>query len=286
MGQIDNELKNSSEKRSNKIYGIVAVVLCFFSVLFAIGYHIGNSKQSTTIKVADNGVCIPELEMQSDEVTSMTAFFMYNGRSYCICDGMFLEKTAIGSCLGTAYANINEWSETSNYIDFSGTVSGEVYSINGISTEFMLCLVSDSENCQVFMNNKGITLNSGSEIFEEYLHVSESIESVTYETQESWDNAQSDLQKYLIDANEQRIVLNQFVAALNDGEWMRMKDIPKSEDGRTDYDLQEYHVYIKLKTGVTIHLRLLEGGYVNLEGLNWVCVKVNEDVYTSLIEKF
>lgn len=284
MRQTDNGQNVSA--RNSIVYGIGVVVLCLFLIFFAIWYYTGSSKQSADIKVTDKGVYISELEVQPDKAASMTAFFMYDGRSYCLCDDMFLEKTAIGICLGTVSVSIGEWSDASKYIDFSGTVSGKVYAVKGISKKFMLCLVSDDGKKQVFINNKGIALKIGSEIFEKYLHVSEGVDCVTYETQESWDDAQGNTKEYLSSSNEKKIILNQFIEALNDGKWMRMEDIPKSKDGRTDYDLQEYHMYLKLKTGVTIHLRLLKGGYVNLEGLNWVCVKINKEVYTSLISNF
>lgn len=285
MRQIDNGQNVSARKRNSIVYGIGVVVLCLFFIFLAIWHYTGSSKQSTDIKVTDKGVYIPELEVQPDKAASMTAFFMYNGKSYCLCDDMLLEKTAIGSCLGTASVGIDEWKDASKYIDFSGTVSGKVYTVKGISKKFMLCLVADDGRKQIFINNKGIALNSGSEIFEKYLHVSEGVDCVTYETQESWDNAQGN-RKELGSSKEEKSIFNQFIGALNDGKWMRMEDIPKSKDGRTDYDLQEYHVYLKLKTGVTLHLRLLEGGYVNLEGLNWVCVKINKEVYVSFINNF
>ena len=47
---------------------------------------------------------------------------------------------------------------------------------------------------------------------------------------------------------------------------------------------QIYHLFFEMENGMQIHLRLFEGGYVNYDGINGICVKMDEQIFKELVE--
>ena len=66
-----------------------------------------------------------------------------------------------------------------------------------------------------------------------------------------------------------------------------MKEAPiQASDREMLIDQEEYHLYLNRKDGISIHLRLSQGGYVRYDGLMEVCVQIPEELYGDLLDLF
>lgn len=239
-------------------------------------------KTDNTISVTDNGVTIPKLKISISENSSanMIAFFIYQGRVYVQDEWLSNAHNLIGEHLGTATGSINEWTKKEDYVELSGSVYGDFYSVQGYDPSFMLCMSHDDGTVSTYVNNNGITLKYGSELFEDRLHIHDNLEKITYQTRNDWFYDTGITAELKLDSVE----IDAFLNALNSAEFMLLDDIPLNEDDLSVYDAKEiYHLFLKMKNGMIVHLRIFEGGYVNYDGINGICVKVDSEKFNEFI---
>ena len=245
--------------------------------------------QMNEAAMGQDGVTIPpaqfSLELISDPAvqSDMIGFFIYQGRTY-VQYGEWLEDNGmiVGEYLGTATGLIDEWTPSDGYVELAGSVSGDFYSVQGYDPAFILCMQLDDGRICTYICNTGITLQYGSELYEDRLHLSENYISVQYESRKSW--YFSDQKIYTLDTAGTE-VLNSFISALNAAEFMLSDDIPLDEEDSI-YDKEIYHMYFQMQNGMTVELRLFEGGYVSLQGIRDVCVQIPEETFASLVSLF
>ena len=239
-------------------------------------------KTDNTISVTDNGVTIPKLKISISENSSasMISFFIYQGRVYVHDEWLSNAHNLIGEHLGTATGSINEWTKKKDYVELSGSVYGDFYSVQGYDPSFMLCMSHDDGTVSTYVNNNGITLKYGSELFEDRLHIHDNLEKITYQTRNDWYYETGITDELELDSVE----IDAFLNALNSAEFMLLDDIPLNEDDLSVYDAKEiYHLFLEMKNGMIVHLRLFEGGYVNYDGINGICVKVDNQKFNEFI---
>ena len=239
-------------------------------------------KTDNTISVTDNGVTIPKLNISISENSSanMIAFFIYQGRVYVQDEWLSNAHNLIGEHLGTATGSINEWTKKEDYVELSGSVYGDFYSVQGYDPSFMLCMSHDDGTVSTYVNNNGITLKYDSELFEDRLHIHDNLEKITYQTRNDWFYDTGITAELKLDSVE----IDAFLNALNSAEFMLLDDIPLNEDDLSVYDAIEiYHLFLKMKNGMIVHLRIFEGGYVNYDGINGICVKVDSEKFNEFI---
>ena len=225
-----------------------------------------------------------------NSAADMIAFFIYEGRSYVEYDRLRDANVLVGEYVGTSIGMIDEWTSEDGYVDFAGSVAGDFYTVNGYDPSFMLCMKDEDGATWIFINNNGITLKTGADLFEKMLGLSSSdsdtvgvknCTKVKYQTRYDWFNSIGE--PLPVEGHAEDI--SAFIDALNEGEFMLFSDIPLDEGNDNVYDGKEiYHLYFEMENGMTIHLRLFEGGYVNFDGIRDVCVKVDEHVFDGLIE--
>lgn len=240
-------------------------------------------KTDNTISVTDNGVTIPKLKISISENSSacMISFFIYQGRVYVHDEWISNAHNLIGEHLGTATGSINEWTKKGDYVELSGSVYGDFYSVQGYDPSFMLCMSHEDGAISTYVNNNGITLKYGSELFEDRLHIHDNLEKITYQTRNDWFYDTDITAELKLDSVE----IDAFLNALNSAEFMLLDDIPLNEDDLSVYDAKEiYHLFLEMKNGMIVHLRLFEGGYVNYDGINGICVKVDNKAFERFIE--
>ena len=75
--------------------------------------------------------------------------------------------------------------------------------------------------------------------------------------------------------------LSDFLEAIDEAEFL-----PSDQVQPSLVDLEEYHFYLELTNGTTVHLRLSEGGYVRYQGLWDVCVQIPPEIYQALCVQF
>ena len=241
--------------------------------------------------IPDNFVCcdyciyIPPLEIgtPSDVMASdMIGFFIYEGRIYVEYDpGEMAGQVEIGEYIGRTDGSIDEWTDEEGYVDFAGSVSGDFYTVKNFDPRFMLAANVYDDVYLYYINDNGITLDSGADLFEHRLHMKGHVSEVSYMTRYNWYYSTGISEA--LDPSENSEV-ESFVNALNRSRFMHTKDIPLTNGATNIYDgLEAYHLYIKLDNGFTVHLRLFNGGYVMFDGMDSVCVKVDTEKFESFV---
>lgn len=230
-----------------------------------------------------SGVVIPKMKVEikngSAEI-DMMAFFIYQGRSYVQYEWFEEEVNFVGEYLGTATGSIDEWTKPDDYVELSGSISGDFYEVKGFAPAFMLCMKYEDGSVSTYVNDNGITLTTGADLFEERLHLAGNYHAVSYQTREDWYHS-TGVTYELDDTGMQ--VAERFVAALNESPFMLTSDVPLDEDETNIYDREIYHMFFYMDNGMTVQLRLYEGGYVRFQGIMEACVQVNESIFDEMI---
>lgn len=240
------------------------------------------------VTVPEEGVAIPPRKIVAPDgrsETLMVAFFIYQGRCYEFYDFADLSENLVGEYLGTATGTIDEWTDRDEYVELSGSVQGDFYSVNGYDPAFMLCM-KRGEKIELFICNNGITLRDGSDLYEDRLHLAEKYRSVTYESQDSWYNSKGKLRPLDSAGNQ---ALTDFINALNVAELIPRQEVPYDRDKDAEavsvFDSCLYHLYFTMEDGVTVHLRLIEGGYVFFNGILDVAAQIPAEAFEPLIQQ-
>lgn len=269
-------------------WGALAACLCLVAAGVVIwglkGADPDENAADHTITVGEDGVTIPPMEVtlsKSDGVEmDMMAFFIYQGRCY-VENGWYEDcLDVVGEHLGTATGLIDEWTTKDGYVELAGSVGGDFYAVKGFDPTFMLCMTDGEGRVQTYVCNTGITLKYGSELYEDRLHLSEHYAAVEYETRQSWYYSEGEVHRLDYEA-----AAADFVAALNGTEFLPWSDAVQAlgEDRPSVYDREIYHLYFHMDNGLTVHLRLYEGGYVRYTGIMDVCVQVPQRNYDALL---
>lgn len=245
--------------------------------------------QMNEATIGQEGVTIPpaqfSLELISDPAvqSDMIGFFIYQGRTYIYYEWIEDNGMTLGEYLGTATGLIDEWTPSDGHVELAGSVSGDFYSVQGFDPTFMLCMKRGDGQIDLFICNTGITLQYGSELYEDRLHLSDNYISVQYEVRKSWHY--SNRKACILDEKGTKII-NNFISALNAAEFMLSDDIPLDEEEYSIYDKEICHMYFQMQNGMTVELRLFEGGYVSFQGILDVCVQIPEETFASLVSLF
>lgn len=165
-------------------------------------------------------------------------------------------------------------------VEFASTYSGPVYKVKGYSEEFRLCIYvnqGQEEWLQILDNYDGIGLNSGADLFEERFHITGNVESVTYRTHDDWEKQNSE--KPLTGVTEEE--MNVFFRELCSSPFVRID--PESDPGFYERAETQGHLYLNMKDGTVVELRLLDGGYVGSESLGWVFVKMPGELFDAVL---
>ena len=246
----------------------------------------GGSKPAgppTSAAQTAKGITIPKAEValsQTEEVAAdMLAFFIYQGRCYLQYDWIDHVSDLVGEKVGTATGLIDEWTPAEGYVELAGSVSGDFYTVRGFAPAFLLCMKEEGNAVQLFVCNNGITLYQGSELFEDRLGLSDGLKAVTYEDEDSWYDGKEDIHTlHDLDA------VKTLIAAMDEAAF-QLSDQADLYEEKKDGGLSKelYHVYCKLDNGVTVTLRLFQGGYVTFTGLPDACVQVPEATFDAFL---
>ncbi len=225
-------------------------------------------------------------ENTSDVAMDVLGCIVYKGKVYTQSfyvndiDSAIAEKL-VGEYVGEAKGTLDEWSSQEEYAtEFASTYSGSVYKVNGYSEDFRLCIYVDFGDEQVlqFLDNyDGIGLNTGADLFEKRLHVTGNVESVTYRTHSDWNKRVSSYQDLVSITEEQ---FEQFLTELCESPFERID----YENNKGFYNAEtQGHLYLNMKDGTVIELRLIEGGYVGCHGLGWIFVKMPGELFDLVL---
>lgn len=299
---LEAEDKVEAEKRKKTIQrNKFLKVACLCLLVVAFGWRLVVPAQSSMwgdnendpsqpsssgVIVSEDGVTIPPMEVtlsvSHGESASMIGFFIYQGRCYVHYMDIYEDVDLIDQYMGTITGMIDEWTPKDGYVDYAGSARGEFYSVEGFDPDFMLCMKRDDGAVSLFINNTGITLKYGSELFEDRLHLSENIAGVQYETSESWFHGLDQL--YDLDADHE--IIGELIRQLNEEKVIPSEEILIAGGKKYLSELREYFVYLRLKNGASAGLILYQGGYVEFSGIRDICVKISEETYQALKKAF
>lgn len=149
------------------------------------------------------------------------------------------------------------------------------------SENFRLCVYlssGDKQWLQFLDNYDGIGLNTGADIFEKRLHITGNVESVTYMAHSDWNEGNTSDYQDLTDVTEEQF--EDFLTELCSSPFKRI-----NFDGNPDFYNAEAqgHLYLNMKDGTRIELRLIEGGYVGCQSLGGIFVKMPGELFDAVL---
>lgn len=226
-------------------------------------------------------------ENTSSETMSMIGCLVYKGKVYthstdfCIYDSAIAEQL-VGEYVGEAKGTLDEWSSQEDWAtNFASTYSGSVYKVNGYSEDFRLCIYVNSgdERWLQFLDNyDGIGLNAGVDLFENRLHITGNVEGVTYQTHDDWNAGNTAIRRELTGVTKEQ--LEDFLTRLCNSPFERIE----YTDNPNFYQAEiQGHLYLNMKDGTLVELRLIEGGYVGCQGLGWIFVKMPGELFDAVL---
>jgi hypothetical protein len=244
----------------------------------------------------DHAVYIPALELpkNTDGVEyDMICLFVYQGRIYTQAGWYYNEDVSaiiglIGERIGYAKGNINEWSKQGEYaVEFAGSVRGDVYTVNGYSPEFRLCMMgeyTDDDGNHVqwlnfYENLNGIGLTYGSDLFGDRLQLRDNLEKIKYQEHDNWNNYSS-LDYIFYDLTS---VSDEGIAAFIDELYSNKFEYVYETVGIDNfYQSEQAHLYFQMNDSTVIEMRLFEGGYAGYQHLGWYFVKMPGKAFDSI----
>lgn len=247
------------------------------------GNSIGNT--SDEYAVFTDSINLPENTLE--EAASMIGCLVYKGKVYTQSADFYTYDSAIaeqlvGEYVGKAKGTLDEWSSQEDWAtEFASTYSGSVYKVNGYSEDFRLCIYVNSGNEQwlrFFDNYDGIGLNTGADLFEKRLHVTGNVESVTYKTHYDWNEGDTSNYHDLTGVTEEQF--EDFLTELCNSPFERIDHINNSNFYQAE---TQGHLYLNMKDGTLVELRLIEDGYVGCQSLGWILVKMPGELFDAVL---
>jgi len=216
---------------------------------------------------------------------SMIPFFTYQGRRYTAASNYRVNEVPairelIGEKVGYAPGNINEQSGRGEYaVELSGSISGDVYTVNGYSEQFRLCTVSG--NVVIFFE----AFNSdemvyGSDLFGDCLQLADKWEQVKYVAHSQWDTTHPSEYVYrdLQSVSEEDVL--SFLTELYASGFENIYE--STERGGFYATNNQAHLYFFQDDNTRIDLRMIQGGYVGYEHFIWHFVKMPGEAFNVM----
>jgi hypothetical protein len=226
-------------------------------------------------------------ENTSGAEMDMIGCLVYKGKVYTQSTDLYTYNSVIadqlvGEYIGESKGTLDCWSSQEDWAtEFASTYSGPVYKVNGYSEDFRLCIYvnsGDTQWLQFLDNYDGIGLNTGADLFEKRLHVTGNVESVTYKTHSDWNEGDPTSHRDLTGAAKEQF--DDFLNELCNSPFERID----YTDNPGFYQAEKQgHLYLNMKDGTLIELRLIEGGYVGCQNLGWIFVKMPGDLFDTVL---
>lgn len=303
MIEAVNVLRMQKKNKKNRIWipiASAAACICIAAGALSVGMQFPHADKKS-VDFSENlngtaeiiglesygGVVIPKTQvtLNAAATADMLAFFIFEGRIYIQNEWLEEGSALVGEYVGTATCMIDEWTPKDGYVDCAGSISGDFYTVNGYDPDFMLCMTDDDGSVSTYINDNGLTLHAGSDLFEDRLHLTGNYAAVEYQTRTDWFYGLGNIKTlyHRESASEAAETVENFVAALNAGSFLYVDDIPLENGQDNLYDMEIYRLIFHMENGMTVHMRLFEGGYLQYAGLISVCVKMEESAFNELL---
>lgn len=276
LEQVDEELLYETQcvrQRRNKRWRVLvplAACLCLVMAGTVVAQPwrsltpskgLSNQKESNQIEMENGsaGVYVPPLEVDvgADAAVEadMVGFFIYRGRSYVECSWIQNGSHLVGEKLGSSDGRIDEWTPGSGYVEGSGSAWGDFYAVNGYNPAHLLCMTGEDGAVTLYWNSNDITVKTGSDVLETVFHLSGQV-------------VEAAVQGQSMAGGGDTAHLDRLHAWLE--ELCNTPAVSAEEANLTSKDVYG-DLILKKADGVTVHLVLYDGGYVQIEGLDPVC---------------
>lgn len=294
VGEIDDGILERSESAANGRgeksgwlkWGAAAACLCLVILGAAMRERpMTHTDEGTGITVSEEGVTIPPIRVTLSKDGSQTASlaarsFIYQGRCYMEYKRHWDAGDIIGGYLGTVTGMIDEWTPEDGYVDFAGSAEGDIYSVKGYDTSFMLCIKKSARVADLYICNNGITLKYGSELYEDRLHLSGNVESVRYQSCGPEGSGGDECYQM----NSVHDVISDLIRDMNAGQFIPDYAVLLEEGRAYVSDTELYFLSFQMKDGTIVDLGLYENGYVRFPGVWGICVQVQEKTFRALLD--
>ena len=255
----------------------------------------------------ENGIYVPKQQLgviDSNIQACRVATLVYKGRIYTI-EGTELSleegKALVDKKIGVTWDLIEEIKEdgtSAGYIDLEGLKDfasigegDEVYTVNGYDESFRLITYTKNEYGEFIslwecLND--FMLADGSDVFG-MMNIKDNIESATWKTFNNWNYGILDEKEVIIDDT-----LNNFIDAMYKGtpysledEELRNKLFNKESNFSSGEDYFEANeerqkfMFLKMKDGTKVEIRLFRDGYIYYSGLNFA-FKLDEESFANM----
>ena len=266
LAQVD-ELRRMPPKKKRRTWISMAACLCLVAgvAMWALQGGMGMpgkdgaETNSNGMSGSAQGIYVPPLEVEH-ESADMTGFFIYQGRIYSQ-GGMVQEgQKLVGAQLGESSGTIDEWTSEDQYLEGTGSIGGPFYEVKGYDPRYLLCMVHDY-GVELFWNNCDITVSTGGDVLEEVFRLSGGIAQAEFQ-------GKSDFQGET-GRTTSITRLEQLEAWVDD-----LGQAPALFSAETDMGQCLGHLYLTKADGVTVHLRLMGNGYVQVAELPEVCWQI------------
>lgn len=269
LAQVD-ELRRIPPKKKRHTWIPMAACLCLVAGVAAwalrggmgMPSQGGDQTNSNGITESTQGVYVPPLEVElpqaeTEAMIDMIGFFIYQGRLYAEMDVVEQRQNLVGAQLGESSGTIDEWMPEDQYLEGTGSIGGPFYEVKGYDPRYLLCMIYDY-GVGLFWNNCDITVSTGGDVLEKVFHLSDGIAHAVFQSESDFQGETG--------CTTPITRLEQLEAWIDD-----LGKAPALSSTETDMGQCLGHLYLAKADGVTVHLRLMEHGYVQMADLPEVC---------------
>lgn len=282
---LDKISKNQNNKFSIKRMAVIAAT---FTVVVAIGIV---AKNLAAIKVTQNpnnissgdGIYIPEMKLEKNagKNAKMVALIVYQGKIYTHSSTKLTPENAeklIDKKIGTTKENLDEWSRQKDYaVELASTIGiADVYTVKNYDKNFRIMTYGKQEGtiyAEFYECFNGITVKNGEDVFGK-LKIENNISSARMQSFESWNNNKQEYKEL-----KNLDTLNSFVKELKNS-------TPYEQESLTELftkggEENQKFIYLTLKDGSEVELRLFKDGYVFYNS-SYIFFKMEDKVFQKL----
>jgi hypothetical protein len=242
---------------------------------------------------AEGGTSIPASEppdTSTGRIADMVPLVVYDGgiyweaQSFWGDDALRIEPL-LGECLGQAVGTIAERSGSlEDAAEFDSTMDGDLYEVSGYDPGFRLCLRPEAtgQRYLIFLERvNGMTLESGADLFETRLRLRDRISAIRWKSHDDWNRNRGIWQDAVLEPG----VWDAFLEQLDGGAFVNTYDPQALETGKGIYSTpKQAHLLLTMEDGTLVGLRLIDGGYVGYDGLDWYFVLMPGEIFDTVFD--
>lgn len=246
-------------------------------------YQISGTPEAESSSGIEIPAMVVDLRRDEEVARDMLAFFIHEGRCYVQTEYIKEGAAFVGDYVGTSIGLIDEWTTEDGYVDGAGSVGGDFYEVEGVSTDFMLCVKYENGAVEIFVNNSGLKLSKGSELMVDRLNLKGNYESVAFLSNTEWNETHKEP---IVLSEEYNQVFDALIDSFSEGQFIYTDNIPYDGEGISSIYTNEnvYHLYFETESGIRLHFWLFDGGYVAYSGISQGSVKIDQEIYEEIIE--